>query len=283
MSKDDSNNEERKVTNIWIAFGLAFLLVVVLYFIFVLTNAENFSEVTAEGFSGFGAFVGGVGGTLFSAIAAGLVYMAYSTQKKELANSATALNETQRNQKLQSNLSALNPVMKKVETDFTRKLISWFEGTEEASQAAAEVASGECFHAQYHPMMPTELTSLSDLQPLNPDNHGGFQSDLAELMGGALASTNYNGAHKLRFFLIKFIIQTTSAMQVVKNMYDNESPAHFYISAALLLEEVNQTLTCIFNEIAGYEEIPSHHAWCRNFLQASSDLDEVLNQIHSEN
>ena len=283
MSKDDSNSEERKVTNIWIAFGLAFLLVVVLYFIFVLTNAENFSEVTAEGFSGFGAFVGGVGGTLFSAIAAGLVYMAYSTQKKELANSVKALTETQRNQELQSNLSALTPVMEKIEFDFNRRVVCWFSEDSEQSTAEYDASSGACLAAAYIGLNFNQPVALSEIQPLNPDNEYGVQLPLVELLASSISSVNYNSQKKLRFFMIQFIIQVTSAMQIINNMHENKAPVHFYASTALLLEEVNQTLTCIFNEIATNEEIPSHHAWCRNFLQASSDLDEVLNQIHSEN
>ena len=71
----EPNHNKKNFTPIWIAFGFAFLAVVITYFVFVAAYSENFTQVTAEGFSGFGAFVGGVGGTLFSAIAAGLVYI----------------------------------------------------------------------------------------------------------------------------------------------------------------------------------------------------------------
>jgi len=282
VSKGDSKDDESIVTKIWIAFGLAFLAVVILYFAFVVTNAENFSQVTAEGFSGFGAFVGGVGGTLFSAIAAGLVYMAYSTQKKELANSVKALTETQRNQELQSNLSALTPVMTKIEYDFNRRVVCWFSEDSEQSTAEYDASSGAYLAAAYIGLNFNQPVALSEVQPLNPDNEDGFESPMVELLSGSISSVNYNGQKKLRFFLIQFIIQVTSAMQIVKNMHDNKASAHFYASTALLLEEVNQTLTCVFNAIAVDEEIPSQHAWCRNFLKASSDLDEVLNEIHSE-
>lgn len=275
MSKDDSNSEERKVTNIWIAFGLAFLLVVVLYFIFVLTNAENFSEVTAEGFSGFGAFVGGVGGTLFSAIAAGLVYMAYSTQKKELANSVKALTETQRNQELQSNLAALNPIMENIEKDFNKPLIAWFNNAVSRQRADEDLTQGRAITTKKHSSYVNNNRSLSEIQPFNPDNVG-VADPLLDELAGSISQTNYNGEKTLRFFITQFSVRVTAAMKIVVDMNQSNSASHFYYSPALVLQEVSNTLDCVFDRVFQDDELPTGSHWYSDFVNARSQIEGIL-------